>query len=193
MAGKGPSILVVADSWNERVLIAATLREAGFAAVAAAEPEAAIAASRRDLFAAAVIAVAEDDDVALVRELRCWQPGLPALLVLDAAAMDLVDDDCATIVKRPFDARQLLGCVFELVLRDDETQGAALRHSHAAELGIAAARLACLRNRRTIAAAAGASRLAQDLTRQIGDMRSTYRGLAAPGGGLGLAANGCAG
>jgi DNA-binding NtrC family response regulator len=193
MAGKGPSILVVADDWNERVLIAATLREAGFAAVGAAERGAALAASRGDLFAAAVIAVAHDEAVALARDLRRWQPGLPALLVLDAAAMDRAnDEDCVTIIKRPFDARQLLGCVFELVLRDDETQGA-LRHSHAAELGIAAATLACLCNRRTIAAAAGAGRLAQDLTRQIGDMRSTYRRLAARGGSLAIATGGLAG
>ena len=65
------------------------------------------------------------------------------------------------------------------------------RHGNAAELGIAAARLACLCNRRTVAAAAGAARLAQDLTRQIGEMRTTYRSLTgAPGG---LAIQGCAG
>ena len=176
MAGKGPSILVVADGWNERLLIAATLREAGFTALVAAEGRDAMA-RQLDHVAAAVIALPEDDGVALIRELRQDRPSLPALLVIDRAAMQALDEDCATLVRRPFDPRQLLGCVFELVLREDEADGA-VRHSHAAERGIAAARLACLCSRRATAAANGANRLAQDLTRQIGDMRATYRGLA---------------
>jgi DNA-binding response OmpR family regulator len=177
MADNGPKILVVAGDGDERLLIAAMLCEAGFAVVAAtAEPDA-MAALRHGRFAAAVIALAPDNGVALVRTVRQAQPGLPALLVLEPAAMRLIDEDCATIVKRPFDPRRLLGCVFELVLRDDEPHDSRLGHIHAAELGIAAARLACLCNRRAIAAAAGASRLAQELTRQIGDLRTIHGGL----------------
>ena len=81
--------------------------------------------------------------------------------------------------------------VVELVLREDDVAAPMPRHGNAAELGIAAARLACLCNRRTVAAAAGAARLAQDLTRQIGETRTMYRRLTgAPGG---LAIGGCAG
>ena len=81
------------------------------------------------------------------------------------------------MVARPFDARQLLGRVFELVLRDGEDKTP--RHSHAAEFGIAAAKLACLDSRRSAAAAAGAQGLARDLTRQIGDTMASRRSLAA--------------
>lgn len=184
MAGKGPSILVVAGDWNERGLIAATLREAGFAAIAVAEAQAAETAARRELFAGAVVAANGDTAVEMARELRRWQPGLPVLFVLDPAATDDTEEaECVTVVKRPFDPRQLLGCVFELVLRDDGPAEGSARHSHAAELGIAAATLACLCNRRTVAAANGASRLVQELTRQIGDLRSTHRGLAAAAAG----------
>jgi hypothetical protein len=92
--------------------------------------------------------------------------------------MRSVDDDCATLIRRPFDPRQLLGCMFALVLREDEQPGAAGCGHAAAEFGIAAAKLVCLQNRRIAAAAAGASRLAQDLTRQISETAALHRGLA---------------
>jgi len=95
------------------------------------------------------------------------------------------------LVKRPLDPRRLLGCVVELVLREDDVAAPVPRHSTAAELGIAAARLACLYNRHSVAAAAGAARLAHDLKRQIGEVRSTCHGLAGAAGGF--AVEGCAG
>ncbi len=179
MVDKAPTVLVVASDWEERVRIAFTLREAGFTAVAAADGDGAMAALRRERFAAAVIAMAGDTGVALMHTARRVQPRVPALLVLEPAAMRLTDGDGATIIKRPLDPRQLLGCVFELVLREDDAVASPAPPSHAAELCIAAARLACLQNRRAIAAAAGASRVAQELTRQIGEMRVAYRGFAA--------------
>jgi hypothetical protein len=149
------------------------------------------AALRRQRFAAAVVTLAEEDAAGAVAELRLLQPGLPTVLVVDPAASRAVGEDCAVLVKRPLDPRQLLGCVVELVLRTDDLAAPAPRHGAAAELGIAAARLACLYYRRSAAAASGAARLAQDLNRQIDDMRSTCRGLAAGSGGL--AVEGCAG
>jgi DNA-binding response OmpR family regulator len=188
MAGTGPSILVVADDRRERELIVATLGEAGFAAISATR------ASARKLWrgrvAAAVVALAEADALAAVIELRLLQPGLPTVVVVEPTESRPLEEDCATVVKRPLDPRQLLGCVVELVLRTDELAAPAPRHSTAAELGIAAARLACLYNRHSVAAAAGAARLAQDLKRQIGELRSTCLGLSTSGG---LAVEGCVG
>ena len=178
MAVSGPSILVVAGAWDERVLIASVLREAGFAVVAAADESGALTALHRERFAAAVIALPDGDGIEFLRQARPEQPWLKALIVVEPAAMGFADEDCGILVKRPFEPRELLGCVFGLVLRDDE-QGTALGHCHAAEFGIVAAKLACLRNRRATAAAVGASRLAQDLSRQIGETTAMRRGLAA--------------
>jgi DNA-binding response OmpR family regulator len=177
MAGIGPSILVVDDDCDERAAIALVLREAGFAVVAAAPDRSARAAMTRERFAASVVALPEGDGVEFLRHARRWQPGLQALIVIEPAAIHLVDEDDDTLVTRPFDPRRLLGCVFELVLRKDEDRTE--HHSHAAELGIAAAKLACLDSRRSAAAAAGASRLMHELTRQIGEARARHRGLAA--------------
>ena len=121
---------------------------------------------------------------AAVAELRLLQPGLPTVLVVEPAASRRSTRIALFSVKRPLDPRQLLGCVVELVLREDDLAAPAPRHGTAAELGIAAARLACLHNRHSAAAATGAARLAQDLKRQIGEVRSTCRGLAAASAGL---------
>lgn len=177
MAGSRPSILVLAGDGHERTRISATISEAGFSVVAAAEPHGAREALGRQRFVAAVLAPRSDEGNDWLREARSLQPGLPALFVLAPAAFHSVDEDHARIVKRPFDCRQLLGCVFELVVSDSWSgQG---HHSHAAELGIAAAQLACLHHRRTLAVAAGSPGAAQDLTRQIGQVRSTFRGMVA--------------
>ena len=189
MAGSGPNILVIADGGHDRGLIMSTLRGAGFAAVPATD-RAAAAALRCQRFAAAVVALAEAEAPGLVAELRLLQPGLPMVMIVDPAASRALDE-CAVLVKRPLDPRQLLGCVVELVLRTDDLAAPAPRHGTTAELGIAAARLACLHNRHSAAAATGAARLAQDLKRQIGEVRSTCRGLAAAS--IGLAIEGCAG
>src|SRR5216683_5890419 len=119
MAGRGPTILVVGDDRDERVTIAAVLREAGFA-VAAAHDDGARAALTRRRFAAAVIALPEDDGVEFQRHLRRRHPGMPALIVIGPEATRIVDADGDTLVPRPFDPCQLLGWVFELVLPEGE-------------------------------------------------------------------------
>jgi len=176
MAGERPTILVVGDDWDERGAIAAVLREAGFD-VAAAHDCAARAAPTRGRFAAVVIALPEDDGVECRRRLRRRQPGLPAVIVVEPEATRFVDADDDTLVTRPVDPSHLLGRVFDVVLREGED--AAPRHGDAAELGIAAAKLACLDNRLSAAAASGAEALAHDLTRQIGEAHARHRGLAA--------------
>ncbi len=178
MAGKGPSILVVAGDGGERRLIADLLREAGFVTVTSAEPGGAIAAMKREVFAALVVALAPGDAGGLLRDARRRQSAIKALIIAGPAEMSLGEDDCDTVIKRSYDPRQLLGCVFELVLRGTEREPLP-RHSHAAELGIAAAEIACLHTRHATAAAAGALRLARDLTRQIGQTRAMHRRAAA--------------
>jgi DNA-binding response OmpR family regulator len=178
MADSGPIILVVDNDRAERVAIAAALRAAGFAVVAAHDRGAGAAMSR-GRFAGAVIAL-PDGGIEFLRRARRRQPDLQALLVIEPAALPLPDAGDDTLVRRPFDARQLLSRVFELVLCEAEDR--APHHRHAAEFGIAAAKLACLYRRRAAATAAGASRLAHDLTRQIGETRAMHRGLASRNG-----------
>jgi DNA-binding response OmpR family regulator len=176
MAGNRPNILVLAADARERTGIAATIGEAGFAVIAAADAAAALAALARQEVALVVVALRADDGGDVLRQARRRQPGLPAVLVLAPAALRLAEADDATIVKRPLDPRQLLGCVFELVLRDAAPGHG--RHSRAAELGIASAQLACLDHRRRVAERSGHGCLARALTRQIGHVRSACRGLA---------------
>src|SRR5271163_1931571 len=140
MAGSGPTILVVDSDWDERAAIAAALHEAGFAVVAAAHDRGARAAMMRERFAVAVIAL-PDGGVEFLRRARRRQPGLEALISIEPAALRLVDPGDNTLLARPVDPRQLLGCAFELVLRKDGER--ASHQSHAAEFGIAAAKLAC--------------------------------------------------
>lgn len=169
MAGNGPSILVVASDRHQRALIVAMLREVGFVPVAAEEEQEAVRELERRRFAAAVVELPAERGIELMRAARRRQFGLPVLLVLEPAVMPLDDADCATLFKRPLDSRQLLGCVFELVLRKGEGHRTAPPREDAAEYGIAAAKRACLYRRLAAAAACGASRLAHDLSRQIGE------------------------
>jgi DNA-binding response OmpR family regulator len=176
MAGRRPTILVVGDDRGERAAIAAVLREAGFAVVAAHNSGARALLTCRRL-AAAVIALPGDDGVEFQGHLRCRHPGLRALIVSGPEATRFADPDDDTLVPCPSDPCQLVDRVFELLLREGEDRTP--HHSHAAELGIAAARLACLDNRRSAAKAAGAQAQAEDLTRQIREARARHRGLAA--------------
>ena len=149
MAGTRPTILVVGDDGDERTAIAVVLRDAGFAVVAAQDRSACHALTRKR-FVAAVIALPDHAGVEFHRRLSRRQPGLPALIVIEPAAIRFIDAEDDTLVTRPLDPRELLGRVFELVLRRDG--GASPDHSHAAERGIAAARLACLDGRHSDAA-----------------------------------------
>lgn len=174
MADSGPTILVVDSDPAERVAVAAALREAGFGVVAAAHHRGARAAMGRERFAAVVIALPDGGD-AFLRRARRRQPGLPALLVVEPPALRLVAAEDAVLLARPIEPHQLLSAAFELVLSDKDRRS---HHRDAAECGIAAAKLACLYHRRAAATAAGASNLAQDLTRQIGETRAMHRRLA---------------
>src|SRR5205807_8909551 len=102
MTEGGPSILVVDGDWDERRQIASVLREAGFDVVDTAADEGAIAAIGAKHFAAAVVALPDGAGIDFLRQARRKQPGLRALLVVEPAALRLVDQDHATLVRRPF-------------------------------------------------------------------------------------------
>jgi DNA-binding response OmpR family regulator len=123
MTDGAPSILVVDGEGGERVLIARVLREAGFDVVEAGEASGAWLAMSRERFAAAVIALPDGEGSEFLRQARCRQPGLAALVVVEPAALQLIDEDCSTLMRRPLDPRRLLGCALELVLRESEPQG----------------------------------------------------------------------
>jgi hypothetical protein len=144
--------------------------------VAAAYDRATRTLPTRAPYAAAVIALPEDDGAEVQRQLRQRHPGLAALIIIEPAATRFVDGDDGTLVFRPFDPRRVLGRVFELVLRED---GVRPHHSRIAELGITAAKLACLDSRRRAAATTGARGLAQALARQISKTRAMHDGLGA--------------
>ena len=177
MAGMGPNVLVVDRDREERGAITALLRDAGFAVVPVAAERGALTALRRRRFAAAVVAPWAGDSIDWIACLRRPQLDMRALLVAGTAVPPRVNAACGSIVRRPFDPHQLLGCVFELVMRDP-APAVATPDTDVAELVIAAAMVACLCNRRAIASAAGANRLARELTRQIDEMRTNCGSVA---------------
>src|SRR5437868_3949097 len=120
MEQSGPNILVVDDDRDERGLIAAVLREAGFDVVVTAPEIGATAAMNGKCFAAIVIALPGCDGIEFLREARRRQGAIKALLVVEPEALHLASEGCVTLVKRPFDLRELLGCVFALVLHEGE-------------------------------------------------------------------------
>lgn len=180
-----PSALVISDDGIQRELIAATLAEAGFA-VAASDGEAAVAMIAAAPVEVAVIAArlrGGRGGAEVIGRARRHHPALKALFVTDTAGAcvaDGADGDavCVLAADRPSDQRRLLGCLYDLLLRDAGSQAEGRRHC-AAEFGIAAARIACLQSRCAAAASAGAKALARDLARQIEAAQATLRALAA--------------
>jgi DNA-binding NtrC family response regulator len=173
MACDRPHILVAAGDRRERGRIAATIAEAGFSVTEAAAPGGALAALAAQNFAAIVWAPQNADGGQFLRQARRRRPGLSVVLVLAPAAMPPAEAGGAAIVERPLDPRRLLGLVFDMVLRDEGSGDA--RERRAAELGIAAAQLACLDHRRAAAERSGSGGLARDLARRIAEIQGASR------------------
>lgn len=176
MIVRKPAILVVDADGIEHAAIAAVLREAGFAVVAACSQAETNASGQRQDFAAAVIALAAGtagDIAALV------DPGVPILILADPAALPIAVAVGGTMMIRPCEPRQVLARIVELVTAEEpEREAASPNDRQTAELAITAARLACLHRRQATATAAGLNLLAQDLARQIGQVRALQCGLA---------------
>ena len=176
MANPRPNILMVNSNRDARQV--AALRDAGFAVVVSAEARGAMAALRRERFAALIVALPAGEGDGLLRQARRHQSDLKALVVGEGAVMP-----GEAAVAAGCEPRELVGRVIDLLVEDvAEFDAASRRHKQRAELGLVAAKLACLYQRHASAAAAGAGRLAFDLARQIGELHRRHAGDAVKGG-----------
>jgi DNA-binding response OmpR family regulator len=169
-----PYALLVDRDEEGRARITALLRESGFVVAAFRENRGALAALAARSADVVIIAgqFAEGEDALVVaRQVRHYRP---ASKVLFAGAADALPAEpgrnSGLAVTRPFDKRRLLSAVFELLARDGN---AAARHDEA-ELGLMAARLACLRSRQ---AAAERCATTQHVVRQISEAMAARHAL----------------
>jgi DNA-binding response OmpR family regulator len=161
-----PYALIADRDEDTRVRIAALLRESGFVVAAFRESRGALAAlAARPVDIAIVSGDAADgeDALATARQVRHCRPGSKVLFTGPADAMPAAPGpDSGHAVTRPFDKRRLLSAVFELLARD----GNAAERREEAEMGLMAARLACLRSRMPGFGGWSAA-AAQDIAQQI--------------------------
>ena len=161
-----PCALVVDRDEEGRAQMTSSLRESGFVVAAFRESRgalAALAARPVDIVILAGQLSEGEDALSTARQMRHYRPASKLLFAGAADSLPAAPGpQTALAVTRPFDKRRLLSAVFELLARDDDT--AARRDE--AELGLMAARLACLRNRQLgfagDAATAGMARSADD-------------------------------
>jgi CheY-like chemotaxis protein len=115
-------ILVVDQDPVRRALIERILTEDGFEVTAVSEGLAALRAAGSGRFALIVAAIGLPgtlDGAATVRQVRARQPWVRALFIDHPAGLSRRDyPDCDDVIGAPFQRRELLGCVFELLHRD---------------------------------------------------------------------------
>lgn len=142
-----PYALIVDRDEDSRARIAALLRDNGFVVAAFRHKDGALAAlAARPVDVAIVVGEAADgeDVLAAAQQLRQCRPGCKIVFAGPADAMPAAPGaDSGLAVTLPFDKRPLLSAVRELLARD----GDAAARREEAELGLMAARLACLRSR----------------------------------------------
>jgi len=118
----GQEILIIDDDERRRELSERVLSEAGFAVTAVSEGFSAIraAGSRRVALAIAAVELPGAlDGPSTVRQIQVRQPWLKTLFTGDAAPRQWRRNcDHDDYISSPFDHRDLLGCVFELLQRD---------------------------------------------------------------------------
>jgi DNA-binding response OmpR family regulator len=120
----GQEILIIDDDARRREVSQRVLSEAGFAVTAVSEGFSAIraAADRRVALAIAAVELPGAlDGLSTVRQIRTRQPWLKTLFTGDAARRPWQRyRDHDDFISSPFDRRDLLGCVFELLQRGAE-------------------------------------------------------------------------
>jgi DNA-binding NtrC family response regulator len=156
MPDQRPYALVIDREDASRAQLTAFLRESGFAVAGFRESRGALAALAAEPVNLAVIAgywPQGSDALAAARQIRHYQP---QSRVLFTGAGDTLPGDpganAACTVTRPLDQRRFLSAVLALMADGDDS---AARRT--AEFGLVEAQLACLYNRRTIAATSGAA------------------------------------
>jgi DNA-binding response OmpR family regulator len=125
-------ILVVDSDETARALIAQTLVHQGFAVAAVADGNAALHQIETKPFAVVIAEIRLPgtlDGLATVRQARALQPRLKCLFTSRfAPSPRWCSDELDEFIAKPFDPRELLGCVFELIERDAAPQSAAAEH-----------------------------------------------------------------
>ena len=131
MYPEGQHILVIENDAGRRELSAQVLTDEGFTVTAAREGFSAIRAADGTCFALAIAAVSLPgtlDGPTTVCQIRARQPWLKALFTGDVAARPHTPDEYREdFIPTPFDRRELLGCVFELLQRGVGEAGSAGR------------------------------------------------------------------
>jgi DNA-binding response OmpR family regulator len=121
MSPVGRSILVVEGDERVRAIIEKTLSEEGFAVTAVADGAAALAAVEAADYALAVIEVGLPgaiDGLAAASRARTLRPALRCLFTARFPPSSVWDNpEVDDFIGRPFERRELLGCVFELLQR----------------------------------------------------------------------------
>jgi DNA-binding response OmpR family regulator len=129
-------ILVVDDDTRRRQLCERVLLEEGFAVTPVPEGFSAIRAAQSGRFALAITAVGLPgmlDGLTTMRQLRARQPWLKALFTGEVACRpQCPDNNQDDFIPSPFDRRDLIGGVFELLQREvTHAEPARLDHSRA--------------------------------------------------------------
>ena len=124
MYPEGKRILIVDDDESRRQASERVLMDEGFAVTAVPEGFSAIRAAESRRFALTITAVGLPgtlDGPTTVRQIRARQPWLKALFTGDVAGRRWRPErDCDDFICAPFEDRNLLGCVFELLQRQVE-------------------------------------------------------------------------
>jgi two-component system, OmpR family, phosphate regulon response regulator OmpR len=122
MYPEGNRILVIDDDTRRRQLSERALIEEGFAVTAVPEGFSAIRAAQSGRFALAITAVGLPgtlDGLTTMRQLRARQPWLKALFTGDVSYRPQCPDrNRDDFIPSPFDRRDLIGGVFELLQRE---------------------------------------------------------------------------
>jgi two-component system, OmpR family, phosphate regulon response regulator OmpR len=133
MDQEAQQILVIDNDTRRRQLCERALSEEGFRVTAVTEGFSAIrvAGSRRFALALAAVELPGSlDGLATLRQLRVRQPWVKALFTGKLSGWpwwwSVADSD--EFIPSPFHRHDLLGCVFELLQRDDRRPGRRNRH-----------------------------------------------------------------
>jgi DNA-binding response OmpR family regulator len=113
-------VLVVEDDEQVKELVAELLTDEGFIVATAATGQAALEMLDRDDFALMVTDIAlpgDLDGLSLVRHARTRHPGIKSLFISGRVGPTWDDSRQDDFLSKPFLSHELLGCVWELLLR----------------------------------------------------------------------------
>jgi hypothetical protein len=164
-----PTISVFISDSAERAETVALIRQAGFTAYPADSQADTVATLAEQRCSAAVVALPGPAMRAFIASLPDDLDRSRIVLVADGPEY-LIDDERSVVLQRPLDTPRLIGALYDIALSgpcpDERPGDTARQHRGLAELGIAAARLACLCMREAGNAATSGSLLVQELSRQ---------------------------